>query len=132
MGQAEIQETALSCPTCKALGHDGLPLFPTPVRTLDHERRWLLDGSRMTRECHVRFCERLGVKFPGATLPTRAQKHARFHFQERVGRGLDRPLRSTAITAALSVKKGNLEQFHGVRLQIVMEMMGILVSENRL
>jgi hypothetical protein len=28
--------------------------------------------SRMTRECQVRFCERLGVKFPG---PTR-QKHA--------------------------------------------------------
>jgi hypothetical protein len=24
----------------------------------------------MTRECHVRFCERLGVKLPGATLPT--------------------------------------------------------------
>jgi hypothetical protein len=23
----------------------------------------------MTRECHVRFCERLGVKIPGATLP---------------------------------------------------------------
>jgi hypothetical protein len=23
----------------------------------------------MTRECHVRFCERLGVKHPGATLP---------------------------------------------------------------
>ena len=23
----------------------------------------------MTRECHVRFCERLGVKLPGATLP---------------------------------------------------------------
>jgi hypothetical protein len=26
------------------------------------------DGtSRMTRECHVRFCEGLGVKFPGPT-----------------------------------------------------------------
>jgi hypothetical protein len=24
----------------------------------------------MTRECHVQFCERLGVKLPGATLPT--------------------------------------------------------------
>jgi hypothetical protein len=23
--------------------------------------------SRMTRECHVRFCERLGVQFPGPT-----------------------------------------------------------------
>ena|SRR6516164_1718848 len=24
-------------------------------------------ASRMTRECQVRFCERLGVKFPGPT-----------------------------------------------------------------
>ena len=45
-------------------------LVPTrPVRTLDQNARRLLDGSRMTRECHVRFCERLGVKLPGATLP---------------------------------------------------------------
>jgi hypothetical protein len=28
------------------------------------------DGtSRMTRECHVRICERLGVQFPGPTRP---------------------------------------------------------------
>jgi len=25
------------------------------------------DTSRMTRECQVRFCERLGVQFPGPT-----------------------------------------------------------------
>ena len=30
----------------------------------------------MTRECHVRFCERLGVKLPGATLPTGIQNSA--------------------------------------------------------
>jgi hypothetical protein len=31
------------------------------------------DGtSRMTRECQVRICERLGVKFPGPTLQTRS------------------------------------------------------------
>jgi hypothetical protein len=28
--------------------------------------------SRMTRECQVRFCERLGVKFPGPTRQTRS------------------------------------------------------------
>ena len=28
----------------------------------------------MTRECHVRFCERLGVRLPGATLPSRTDK----------------------------------------------------------
>jgi hypothetical protein len=27
--------------------------------------------SRMTRECQVRFCERLGVQFPGPTRPQR-------------------------------------------------------------
>src|SRR6202035_3877516 len=70
LGQTEIQEAAQSCPTCKTLGRDGLPSFPTPVRTLDQDAWSLLDGSRMTRECHVRFCERLGVKFPGATLST--------------------------------------------------------------
>jgi hypothetical protein len=27
-----------------------------------------MDGtSRVTGDCHARFCERLGVKFPGAT-----------------------------------------------------------------
>ena len=27
-----------------------------------------MDGtSRMTRECHVRICERLGLRFPGPT-----------------------------------------------------------------
>jgi hypothetical protein len=30
--------------------------------------------SRMTRECQVRFCERLGVKFPGPTRQVRAKK----------------------------------------------------------
>jgi hypothetical protein len=29
------------------------------------------DTSRMTRECHVRFCQRLGVKFPGPTRQKR-------------------------------------------------------------
>jgi hypothetical protein len=32
------------------------------------------DGSRMTRECHVRFCEGLWVKLPRSTLPLRARK----------------------------------------------------------
>ncbi len=41
---------------------------PHSVRALGQNARWFLDGSRMTRECHVRFCERLGVKLPGATL----------------------------------------------------------------
>jgi hypothetical protein len=35
---------------------------------INGRRRPSCDGtSRMTRECHVRICERLGVKFPGPT-----------------------------------------------------------------
>jgi hypothetical protein len=38
--------------------------------------------SRMTRECQVRFCERLGVKFPGPTRhkPTYAAQHSESYF----------------------------------------------------
>ena len=32
-------------------------------------RRWLGDGSRMSREVHVRFCESPRVRFPRATYP---------------------------------------------------------------
>src|SRR5215831_19535711 len=36
------------------------------------------DGtSRMTRECQVRLCERLGVKFPGPTRPGPLCPHVR-------------------------------------------------------
>jgi len=32
------------------------------------ERQLSMDGtSRVTGGCHARFCERLGVKYPGAT-----------------------------------------------------------------
>jgi hypothetical protein len=42
------------------------------------------DGtSRMTRECQVRICERLGVKFPG---PTRPKARLRMN---KCGRGFD-------------------------------------------
>src|SRR4030042_1565269 len=36
----------------------------------------LYNKSRMTGDCHVRFCERLGVKFP---LPTRLLNVVRKH-----------------------------------------------------
>jgi hypothetical protein len=36
----------------------------------DGRRQPSCDGtSRMTRECQVRICERLGVRFPGPTRP---------------------------------------------------------------
>ena len=33
--------------------------------------------SRVSREAHARFCERLGVKFPGATRPGAADDFGR-------------------------------------------------------
>ena len=39
----------------------------------------------MTRECHVRFCERLGVRLPGATLPTGTRKGASFPLGACIG-----------------------------------------------
>ena len=39
---------------------------------INGRRQSSCDGtSRMTRECQVRICERLGVKFPGPTRQTR-------------------------------------------------------------
>ncbi len=34
----------------------------------------LNDGSRMSGDVHVRFCEGLGVKFPRATLPAKSSR----------------------------------------------------------
>ena len=33
-------------------------------------KQWPVCGSRMTGDCHVRFCESRGVRFPPATHPT--------------------------------------------------------------
>jgi hypothetical protein len=45
---------------------------PTPSVVHPLARPWQIhgpgDGSRMTRECHVRFCEGLWVKLPRSTL----------------------------------------------------------------
>src|SRR5215472_8019656 len=41
---------------------------PEEPRVIDGRRQPSAGGtSRMTRECHVRICEGLGAKFPGAT-----------------------------------------------------------------
>jgi hypothetical protein len=58
------------------------------------------DGtSRMTRECQVRICERLGVKFPGPTRHSRpialdsmsAHASIAVHFSSSRQRSCDRP-----------------------------------------
>src|ERR1017187_8660709 len=41
--------------------------------------------SRMTRECYVRICEGLGVKFPGATRPTGTPDRRRRVLDECLG-----------------------------------------------
>jgi hypothetical protein len=48
------------------LGSTGV--IPGGTRMFNGRRQPSCDGtSRMTRECQVRFCEGLGVKFPGPT-----------------------------------------------------------------
>jgi hypothetical protein len=37
-----------------------------PIGRWEHAA-WLFDGSCMSREAHVQFCESLGVRLPGAT-----------------------------------------------------------------
>ena len=39
--------------------------------------------SRMTRECQVRICERLGVQFPGPTRHLRAATHVALRLNHR-------------------------------------------------
>src|SRR5258708_28169688 len=56
-------------------GSGQLVLGPTDTRRnpmFNGRRQPSCDGtSRMTRECQVRICERLGVQFPGPTRQTR-------------------------------------------------------------
>src|SRR6266436_8013188 len=55
----------------RQFGSGQLVLGPTDTRRnpmFNGRRQPSCDGtSRMTRECQVRICERLGVKFPGPT-----------------------------------------------------------------
>jgi hypothetical protein len=58
------------------------------------------DGtSRMTRECQVRICERLGVKFPG---PTR-------HFRRIDLLRCSRPVRCPPIAAKYGQRRNHVE-----------------------
>ena len=47
--------------------------------------------SRMTRECQVRICERLGVKFPGPTRPWRLSLRCTKFRRDRSTADIDRP-----------------------------------------
>src|SRR5262245_59284416 len=63
------------------------------------------DGtSRMTRECHVRICERLGVRFPGPTRPLQTSPSYRPHVRFAS--------RSGAVTAGQDVGKGHNRTKH--------------------
>src|ERR1700674_2258076 len=68
MGQAEIQEAARPSPPGNALDRPHFAARSGVVCPLaDGGAAWLRDGSCMSREAHVQFCESLGVRFPGAT-----------------------------------------------------------------
>ena len=57
------------------------------------------DGtSRMTRECQVRFCERLGVKFPGPTRQIRRLPRRKIGGRSSCNRRPRGPLRPSAVS----------------------------------
>src|SRR6516225_5756859 len=68
MGLLEIQVPARAPPACAALVGPCGKASAKPVRSLVVAPGTSLDnGSRMSREVHVRFCESGGVQFPSAT-----------------------------------------------------------------
>ena len=56
--------------------------------------------SRMTRECQVRFCERLGVQFPGPS--TRAEDPRNVAKCQGLNRSRGRALRQPAWPTAIA------------------------------
>jgi RNA-directed DNA polymerase len=68
VGQADIQEAASPSTASDTLDRTHLASRSAVVRSLaDGSAARLHDGSCLSRETHVQFCEGLGVQFPGAT-----------------------------------------------------------------
>ena len=67
MSHAEVQEVPTSTYPCARMATVRRAAGPNALRALAVSR--LDDKSRMSREVHVRFCERLGGKFLGPTRP---------------------------------------------------------------
>ena len=67
LGTAEIQKTSGTRKASVGLVARGQIPPAELVRPLVHEISGWGDRSRMTRECHVRFSEGVGVGFPRAT-----------------------------------------------------------------
>src|SRR3954447_25989052 len=68
LGAQQVQATASAAQRCKRLAGAGHPRPPASVCALALSAwEWPNIGSRMTRECHVRFWERVGVRLPRAT-----------------------------------------------------------------
>src|SRR5438552_302643 len=62
MGQAEIQEAARPSTQSDTLDRPDLSACASAIRLLaDGRTAWLPDGSCMSRETHVQFCESLRV-----------------------------------------------------------------------
>lgn len=68
--------------------------------------------SRMTRERHVRICESLGVKFPGATRPSGSSHyvHRRYMFGGEMADTRANEKRSLALGSREKAKKVVLNQ----------------------
>lgn len=72
LGCTKIQEAAQTSAQSNTLDRAHQKAYAGTVRSLaDGCAAWLRDGSRMSREAHVRFYESLGVELPGATHPSK-------------------------------------------------------------
>src|SRR5215207_2433687 len=69
MGHAEVQATAGQAREGQGLARRGPPASAQALRPLASSLAYQrpVCGSRMTGDCHVRFCESRGVRFPPAT-----------------------------------------------------------------
>src|SRR5688572_617847 len=69
-----VSSSALKTAKSSQAGSLNGSLRSVPISSSTGEAVWsvcLPDGSRVRREFHARFCERLGVRLPGPTQPFR-------------------------------------------------------------
>src|SRR6516164_4267917 len=94
LGPRQVQAVAPAAQRCKRLASAGRPSHSSSLRSLALSAcEWPNIGSRMTREGHVRFWERVGVRSPRATrqvfIRIRGKQHYLWRAVDQDGNVLD-------------------------------------------